>query len=433
VPRKRHTEVSHYDDSHAVGRRLREARERAGLSQRQLSFPGCSPAYLSRIEAGDRTPSLQLMRELAHRLGVTEEFLAYGQEADTARTEPLLEAEVALRMDDQDLAEELYRAELESEEADRRAAALEGLGRLALRRGRLTEAIEQLEAARELYGERALDRIALNATLGRAHAFAGDLEAAIALFQRSLEEARKKEDVLAEVRFAVLLSAALTDVGRLAQAEEAVASILARADELSDPLARIRVYWAQCRLHSLAERPELAERYGRKVIELLELTEDSYNLAGAYRLMAGIKLAQDEPTDALELVGKAQAVLADAGNEVEAATNRLVEARALAALGQLDDAASIAMGLRDALAERPEETGESYSLLAKTFAAAGESARAIELYELACGFLEQSPSRHLVSAYAELAELLDAQGRKDEALEVLRKAVRVRTDVASRT
>ena len=57
-----------------------EARERAGLSQRQLSFPGCSPAYISRIEAGDRIPSLQLLRKMGQRLGVSEDYLATGKE-----------------------------------------------------------------------------------------------------------------------------------------------------------------------------------------------------------------------------------------------------------------------------------------------------------------------------------------------------------------
>lgn len=70
----------HYDDPEAVGRRLHEAREKSGLSQRDLAFPGCSAAYISRIERGERIPSLQVMRELARRTGVGEAELAYGRE-----------------------------------------------------------------------------------------------------------------------------------------------------------------------------------------------------------------------------------------------------------------------------------------------------------------------------------------------------------------
>ena len=71
---------SHVDDPAAVGRRLKEARLAAGLSQRQLSFPGCSAAYVSRLEAGDRVPSLQLLRKLAQKLNADEQYLATGVE-----------------------------------------------------------------------------------------------------------------------------------------------------------------------------------------------------------------------------------------------------------------------------------------------------------------------------------------------------------------
>ena len=36
--------IPHYDDPVAVGLRLHQAREAAGLSQRELAFPGCSAA-----------------------------------------------------------------------------------------------------------------------------------------------------------------------------------------------------------------------------------------------------------------------------------------------------------------------------------------------------------------------------------------------------
>lgn len=86
----------HYDDPGAVGKRLREARDAAGLSQRELAFPGCSAAYISRIERGERIPSLQVMRELSRRIGVSEANLAYGAEAlDHSVAEHVRGAEVA--------------------------------------------------------------------------------------------------------------------------------------------------------------------------------------------------------------------------------------------------------------------------------------------------------------------------------------------------
>jgi transcriptional regulator with XRE-family HTH domain len=89
---------SHVDDPVAVGRRLKEARLAAGLSQRQLSFPGCSAAYISRLEAGDRVPSLQLLRKLALKLDADEQYLATGVEQVQQPPPERIEAEVERRL-----------------------------------------------------------------------------------------------------------------------------------------------------------------------------------------------------------------------------------------------------------------------------------------------------------------------------------------------
>lgn len=89
---------SHVDDPAAVGRRLKDARAAAGLSQRRLSFPGCSAAYISRLEAGDRVPSLQLLRKLAAKLNVDEEYLATGVERIEQLAPARVEEEVARRL-----------------------------------------------------------------------------------------------------------------------------------------------------------------------------------------------------------------------------------------------------------------------------------------------------------------------------------------------
>jgi transcriptional regulator with XRE-family HTH domain len=78
IPTKRER-IPHIDDPQAVGRRLLEARSAARLSQRALAFPGCSAAYISRVERGERIPSLQVLRELALRCDVNETFLAWGR------------------------------------------------------------------------------------------------------------------------------------------------------------------------------------------------------------------------------------------------------------------------------------------------------------------------------------------------------------------
>jgi transcriptional regulator with XRE-family HTH domain len=62
-----------------IAERLRRLRLERGMSQRDLSSPGVSYAYISRIEAGARTPSVKAMRLLAQKLGVTVEQLETGE------------------------------------------------------------------------------------------------------------------------------------------------------------------------------------------------------------------------------------------------------------------------------------------------------------------------------------------------------------------
>jgi transcriptional regulator with XRE-family HTH domain len=56
-----------------------------GLSQRDLSSPGISYAYISRIEAGVRTPSVKALRLIAGKLGVTVEHLETGEPTSVER------------------------------------------------------------------------------------------------------------------------------------------------------------------------------------------------------------------------------------------------------------------------------------------------------------------------------------------------------------
>jgi len=59
------------DPEETVGQRVRRLRLERGLSQHEIAVPGVSYAYVSRIEAGQRIPSLKTIRALARRLGVT--------------------------------------------------------------------------------------------------------------------------------------------------------------------------------------------------------------------------------------------------------------------------------------------------------------------------------------------------------------------------
>jgi len=58
-----------------VGERLKRLRLDKRLSQRELASPGVSYAYISRIEAGARTPTVKALRLLAKKLGLSVDYL----------------------------------------------------------------------------------------------------------------------------------------------------------------------------------------------------------------------------------------------------------------------------------------------------------------------------------------------------------------------
>src|SRR2546422_5189764 len=130
----------HVDSAAALAERLRGARQRAGLSQRALARGICTPAYVSRLEKGERIPSLQLLRQLAERLEVDADELASG--APRSIEDPLLEAELALRLGETEHAEHLFAEALDGGTRVSRVRALAGLAQIAFDRGDHPRAIE---------------------------------------------------------------------------------------------------------------------------------------------------------------------------------------------------------------------------------------------------------------------------------------------------
>src|ERR1700751_1050366 len=85
-----------------IGQRLKRWRLEGGLSQRELAAPGVSYAYISRIEAGTRQPSVKALRRLAAKLGVTADYLETGSQLapEEERELHLADLELALRLGD---------------------------------------------------------------------------------------------------------------------------------------------------------------------------------------------------------------------------------------------------------------------------------------------------------------------------------------------
>jgi tetratricopeptide (TPR) repeat protein len=424
--------TTHIDSPKEVGTRLKASRERAGLSQRQLAFPGCTAAYISRLEAGARVPSLQMVNQLALRLEVTGQWLATGVEAAAVQPSELIDAEVALRLGEIDEAERLYRAHLEQGDPAR-PAALAGLGQIAFRSERIADAIDLLEQSFELRGRKALADAGLVDTLGRAYAMSGAREAAIALFEQAAVEASDVGAPIEELRFTVLLANAQIDAGDFGKAEAALADVIRFADEAGDPVATARVFWSQSRLHSLRHEPRLAGQYARRALEILERTENDAYVGMAYHLLAYAEIECGNAEEALVLLDRGRALFGHELTERDDARFSLEEARALMALGRHSEAArkaARALELLDAVSAG--DRGHAYVTLADVFLASGDRERPKMLLGQALELLSEHARPMALDAGRKLAALLEEDGDTAGALQVLKRAAEASSPVSER-
>jgi tetratricopeptide (TPR) repeat protein len=423
--------TTHIDSPSQLGIRLRQARERAGLSQRQLSFAGCTAAYISRLEAGARVPSLQMVNELAVRLGVSARWLSTGVAAPFTEPSDLLEAEVALRLGDVEEAERLYRAHLQPGD-ETRAAALAGLGQLAFRAGRLGEAVDLLEQALALNGGRALTDPGAVDSLGRAYARRGSRESAIVLFARALEEASAAEALVEQLRFSILLANAQIDNGTYGDAEHTLAEVIELADELLDPIASARVFWSQSRLHSLRGEPQLAARYARRALDTLQRTENTAYVGMAYHLLAFAEIESGEGERALELLARGRELMGRELSRHDEAKFSIEEARALVIAGRVPEAAQAGARALELVSEiAVGDQGRAYVALADVFIASGDRARARGLYEKGLDLLIEHARPYALETGRRYADLLEAEGDTAGALRVLRRATDAAAPVTS--
>jgi tetratricopeptide (TPR) repeat protein len=421
MPRQK---AQHVDDPTLVGQRLREARLASGLSQRDLSFVGCTAAYISRIEAGERVPSLQLLREFGRRLGVSAEFLATGEhEAPLA---PLDQADLMLRLGETEPAEQIFIQATESQDELTRARGTSGLATIAYEAGRLEEAVDLLQSVRETAGGNWVSLPGAAETLVRALALTGRLEEAIATSEAMLRQIPVEEEIAHE-RAQVLLANALIDNGSFDRATEVLADALAREDPSTDPLRLAQVLWSQSRLHTVRGEHELAASYARRALGVIELTEHVAYSARARQVMAYIENEREQPDRALEILEAGWPDVLRSQDIYLSVIYRIERARALVQLNRADEAREVAI---EVLAETAGlgliDSARMFATLASVLAQTGEVEHALRAFESAADQLERVGSPLVSDVYTQWSELLDGLGRRDDAYRILRRAVESR-------
>lgn len=382
-----------FTPAETIGERIKRLRRERGMSQRELAEKGVSYAYVSRIEAGSRQPSVKALRKMAAKLGVSADYLETGSELDPAgaRELRLADAELALRLGDAAAAEEtlhgLYQDAVRAGDRNVAARARIALALVAYERGEHAAAVAGLEEAFELERPSPLERVEVYVTLGRSYNALGQTDREIALYEECLEEIQdlEGEHVSEQARYRILLSYAFSDAGQFGRAEAVLRETLSESETSDDPMMRIRLYWSLARLSEMEGRSTAALRFARRAIALLEATEDELHRARAHLLAAWIM---------------------NSARDAQGARRQLEQAERL-----FGGAASA-----DDLGILYVEQARSHSLL-------GEGAQAVEMARRAIALLDDGDSATVGTAHWALGDGLALEGAIDEADAAFRRGV----------
>jgi len=412
-----------------IGQRLKRLRLEKGLSQRELAAPGVSYAYISRIEAGTRQPSVKALRKLAAKLGVTADYLETGSNLDSvdARELHLADLELAVRLGEWDGADTKLAAILaDALAAGDHAASMRArvaLAALAQEKGEFTEAAAFLEAAVEEEEFLPVDHYDIYTKLGRAYAQAGRTRDAANLLERCMEAAEASDERTLAARYATLLSYALSDMGELVRAESVVKHALELVKDTTDPYMRVRLYWSMARLAHREGRETVALMNARKAIALLEATDDSFHLARAHLLAARISMARADVDTTEPHLDKAATLLGMTPAVEDRAEIKILRSRVATMRGDGETGVEYATRALALEGLSPTDQGYASAALAAALALIGDHGPAEDAYRRSVELHEdQGLARDAAQTCRSWGHLLQKVGRDHDAAAILDRA-----------
>lgn len=420
----------------AVGTRIRSLRLDRGMSQADIAEGMLSASYVSLVESGRRQPAASALQHIAEQLGVDAGYLRDGVDAEVRRRAQLglRHAEVALAGGDADHAYQRF-VELADEpglEEDQLRQVRIGRALAAERRGDLEEAIGVLaeladEARRAPQIHPWMD---VAQALCSCYHEAGDLDLAITLGEEGLRSAadlglQSTDDY---IRLGCTVQASYYHRGDLAKATLMAADLVRIADTMGAPHTRGAAYWnASIVAESRGETGQalvLVER----ALALFGESDDRRNL-GRLRVAHAWLLLQQEPPEAaraLELLDGVRAELVDHGGTVDVGYCDAERARALLALGRVDEARDAADQSLSGLGDQPRlEAADARLVLGRVLREQGDPAACLEQYSAAARVLDSmGASRQAAAAWRELGDLYHDLGRAEETIDAYDRALR---------
>ncbi|MEV7972234.1 helix-turn-helix transcriptional regulator [Cellulomonas sp. NPDC089187] len=418
-----------------IGDRVRQARVASGLSQTALAGGSLSPSYVSLIESGRREPTDSALALLAERLGLTVEYLKFGDQGP-------VEARARLALDYAQL--DLVSGEF--------AAARDRV--LAMDTSIVTRSV----------------RIKAQLTLASAHEKLGDLDSSVAILEPLVQELSESGDMIdlalaatalvgdymesgdfgrakeiGESTLSALDGSGLTGTdeylrlgatvlwvyfarGDLVFATHRAAELVREADRLGTPRGRGSVYWNAAVIAEQRHDYSLAKRYTERALALLDDGEISRDLPRLRMHFATLLLRGDspEPGSALEQLDLAEPEIRLLGSQVDLAEIDTERARAHVLLGDAFTAVTHARSALDRLAgETRLEGADAQVVLGDALYALGDKDAAARAYSWAAEMLSMmTASRQSAAVWRDLGDRFYGSGEVSRAAVAYDRALR---------
>jgi transcriptional regulator with XRE-family HTH domain len=428
---RRRVVVDQSDLARQIGRRLREARLAAGLTQQKLAGERYTKAYVSALENGLSKPSMAALTFFAERLQIpAAQLIGDGSTADQDATWTRLEADLLLAGGHWLQAVDAYRGLLDRHPPARvRAELLLGLAEAMARLDRGAEAAAAAGEAAQLFtdqgrrSEAALARYWLACGQDQQ----GHTGEAAAALRDLLEQVRGGLTVEPDFELRTLraLASNAAHEGRHDVAVAYLDEIRRLAERLDD---RRRAAYLSDLAHTYREAGdyEAAMRNGVASLALFRAAESEFETTALENDLALSYLALGDAEQAAALAASARARSERLGDDRLISRALHMQARVALARDAHDEAGALAQQALE-LAERTGDTVgalDAMLTLARIQIAGGQPQEALRWYERAAELAREVPvgprSRQIL---AEWAELLAAAGDHKRAFELARRAL----------
>jgi tetratricopeptide (TPR) repeat protein len=417
-----------------LGRRIRRARQAAGLTQSALADGDVTPTYVSRIESGQRRPEATLLGRFAVRMGITlEELLGgSGSDRDLELKLKLDHAELALvsgRADEALTLTDALLAEIDGPPFEDVARAAQQVRAGALEaRGDLSAAIQALVLVTSTPRADTAWLKSLIA-LSRCYRDSGDLARAISTGEeaRATIEDLGLEGLTESIQLALTVAGAYMLRGDTDYALNLCLEAVDEAEKYDSAIAKASAYWNASLLQARSGSVEIALETARKALATFELGEDIRNRSRLRSQVAELQLKLDPPDAAgalLTLEVAAEEMTWSPASTIDRARQHLTAARAKS---HLDDHDGALEELVQALALAPAEAAilqaEALVLRGELEGTSGDLEAARSTYVSAIAILTSvGADRDAAQVWYDLGALLQQVGETGAAADAFQRA-----------